>query len=337
MVVATALDYHDEHRDKQDMGLSMLAGQQMRFIVIIFALVIAFNSGVSIAQSSADIRLADNGLTSEQGRDAKWYLEQQQRLSADIAALQPQQAGTIDAYVVVVALDADPVFTRESREAAAVLSNRYNAAGRSILLASGPDSKSAQGSPANIAAALAAVAARMDLNEDVLVLYTTSHGNAKTGIAYQDGNNSFGMMSPSRLANLINGLGIKRRLILISACYSGVFISPMASDETVIVTAASERRASFGCTPGNDWTFFGDAMINHAMRQPISFEAAAKDAKKLIFDWENQLGVISSEPQMSVGTKSATWLSRLESQMPKTATTRVGRPAIETEKPVEPK
>ena len=120
---------------------------------------------------------------------------------------------------------------------------------------------------------------------------------------------------------------------MISACYSGVFIPPMQSDESIILTAASERRTSFGCTPGNDWTFFGDAMINNAMRKPQPLLAASKEAKKLTFDWENQLGVISSEPQVFIGEKSGVWLSALESRMPTTETPRVGRPAIEGDKP----
>lgn len=284
-------------------------------------------------QSVAEIRSSENGITTQQGRSAEWYLTQHQKLNQEIIELQPQQAGIVDAYIVVVGLDADPVFTRESRETAKVLSRRFGGAGRTILLASGNEGKTADGSPSNIAAALAAVAAKMDVNEDVLILYTTSHGSAKTGIVYQDGENGFGMLSPSRLANLVNGLGIKRRLIMISACYSGVFIPPMQSDDSIIITAASQRRTSFGCSPGNDWTFFGDAMINHAMRKPQPLSAAAKEAQKLIFDWENQLGVISSEPQVSFGDKTDAWLSVLESRMPKLETPRVGRPALLGDEP----
>ena len=306
----------------------------MRIFYVIAALAyVFFTPQIGYTQSVAEIRSAENGLTTQQGRSAAWYLAQHQNLNHEITQLQPQQPGMIDAFIIVAGLDSDPVFTREAKETARVLSRRFGGAGRTILLASGNDGKTANGSPGNIAAALAAVAAKMDVNEDVLILYTTSHGSAKTGIAYQDGDNGFGSISPSRLANLVNGLGIKRRLIMISACYSGVFIPPMQSDESIILTAASERRTSFGCTPGNDWTFFGDAMINNAMRKPQPLLAASKEAKKLTFDWENQLGVISSEPQVFIGEKSGVWLSALESRMPTTETPRVGRPAIEGDKP----
>jgi hypothetical protein len=306
----------------------------MRIFITLLAIIIVImlpQNGNS--QSIAEIRSAENGITTQQGRTANWYLVQHQKLANEISGLQAQQPGIIDAYIIAVGLDADPVFTREAKEAAKVLSRRFDSAGRTILLTSGNDGKSAHGSPSNMAAALAAVAAKMDVNEDVLILYTTSHGSAKTGIVYQDGDEGFGMVSPSRLANLINGLGIKRRLIMISACYSGIFIPPMQSSDSIIITAASQQRTSFGCNPGNDWTFFGDAMINHAFRKPQPLEAAVKEAKKLIFDWENQLGVISSEPQISVGSASNTWLLALESRMPATETPRTGRPAIAGDEP----
>ena len=78
----------------------------------------------------------------------------------------------------------------------------------------------------------------------------------KVGIIYKDGTNGFGMMGPRRLGDVINGLGIKRRLVMISACYSGIFIPPLSGEESIIITAASPVRTSFGCSPGNDWTFF---------------------------------------------------------------------------------
>ena len=45
-----------------------------------------------------------------------------------LATLQPQRKGVVDAYVVTVGLDSDPVFGREAREAGKVLSRRYDAA-----------------------------------------------------------------------------------------------------------------------------------------------------------------------------------------------------------------
>lgn len=283
------------------------------------------------AQSTEDIVAADKGVTSERGRDAAWYLDQHQRLSQAIAALKPQTPGKVDAYILVAGLDGDPVFQSESQETARVLSRRYNADGRTIWLAAGSPQGAAQGSPANINIALAAIAGKMDLSEDVLILYTTSHGNRKIGIVYQDGRQGFGMIAPRRLGQILNDLGIKRRLVMISACFSGEFIPFLASSDSIIITAASPVRTSFGCTPGNDWTFFGDALINNGLRTAAPLLDTATQATGLISQWEKQLDLQPSEPQISIGANSGLWLNDIEKSVPKEATKKVGKPAIESE------
>ena len=272
---------------------------------------------------------AGEGWSAEQGRDARWYLSQHKKLAAAIAAVAPQRPGIVDAFVVSISLDSDPVFTREATEAGKVLTRRYGAAGHSITLTTGDKSAFPQGSPPHLSAVLGAVAARMNLKEDVLILYTTSHGDATIGLAYRDGTNGFGMVAPKRLAALLDGLAIERRIILISACYSGVFVPKIASDHSIIITAAAADRTSFGCAPGNDWTFFGDALINHALRKPQSLDKAAAQAITLINQWEIDKGLMASLPQVSVGAKTASWLTPLEQQMPTAVTPRVGRPAVD--------
>jgi Peptidase C13 family len=272
---------------------------------------------------------ADNGWAVEQRRDANWHLDQHKKLSASLAALAPQRPGVVDAYVVSIGLDADPVFSREATEAAKVLTRRYGAVGRSVLLTAGSTGPAPQGSPANLATTLAAVAAKMDVKEDVLILYATSHGNAEVGLVYRDGQEGYGLIGPKRLARLIDGLGISKRMILISACFSGVFVPALKSDTSVIVTAASDVRPSFGCAPGNDWTYFGDALINTALRKSQPFDKAMTDAIILINAWESERGLDSSEPQVFVGDRTAGWLGVLEKRVPSVATAKVGRPAVD--------
>ena len=86
----------------------------------------------------------------------------------------------------------------------------------------------------------------MDPDDDVLVLYTTSHG-LKLGLAYHYGDTGYGVLSPARFKSVLEELGIKRRILLLSACYSGVFVDQMASADTAILTAAASNRTSFGC------------------------------------------------------------------------------------------
>lgn len=274
-----------------------------------------------------DVAGAQQGASWEQGRSAAWELSQQKRLSAAIAGLKPQRPGVVDAYVVAIGLDSDDVFEREATQAAAVLSRRYDGVGRTILLAA--DSATApNGSPAFLSTALAAVASKMNLKEDVLILYTTSHGGPDIGLAYRDGVHGYGLIAPKRMADLLNELKIERRVVMISACYSGQFVEALASPDTAIVTAADNDRTSFGCAPGNDWTFFGDALINHHLRKPVKFETASQEAISLIGTWEFAKGLTASKPRLFIGEKAKVWLALLERRIPAGATAMVGKPAI---------
>lgn len=260
------------------------------------------------------------------GRAAREVLAERRKLDAALATLQPQRKGTVDAYVVSIALDSDAVFAREAREAGKVLSSRYGAAGRSLTLA-GPDGRSDEypkGSIESLTVALARVAEIVDPAEDVLVLYLTSHG-ARQGLAYHDGDTGFGILSPSRLGSVLGELGIRRRMVLVSACYSGVFVPYLGTADTAIVTAASAERSSFGCEPDNDWTFFGDALINRALRKPGPFALAAADARGFIAGWEAQARLEPSEPQVAIGALANQWLRVLDDRAPKTASQSVGR------------
>ena len=275
--------------------------------------------------------LADGGVSIERGMTPARRLAEHRRLEASLAALKPQRPGVVDAYVLTIALDSDPVFAREAREAGRVLAARYDAAGRALTLA-GADGKGgpalAMGSPAAIDAALARIAELMDRSEDVLVLYTTSHG-APLGLAYNDGDQGYGAISPTRLWTVLSGLGIGNRLLLVSACYSGVFVPMLQSDTTAIVTASSADRSSFGCQAENDWTFFGDALVNRALRKRQPLATAAAEAQATIAGWERREKLDASRPQVAIGAGATRWLAALETRMPATNGAPVGRPAVE--------
>lgn len=270
----------------------------------------------------------------QRGQSARALLAERRRLDAALAALAPQRPGTVDAYVVAVALDSDAVFAREAREAGKVLARRYDAAGRTITLA-GPDGSAAglpKGSLTSLTLVLARIAELMDPAEDVLVLYSTSHG-AQVGLAYHDGDSGFGILAPSRLGGLLGELGIRRRIVLLSACYSGVFVPFLRSPDTAIVTAASAERTSFGCQADNHWTFFGDALVNNALRKPQPLAAAVTEASQAIAGWEASSGLQASQPQVAIGEAVSQWLPALEARGPRSATPPVGVPAISSMRP----
>jgi hypothetical protein len=287
----------------------------------------ALVSGADPAELSASLDLGPN---LERGRSARSELAEHRRLTAALAGLSAQRKGVVDAYVLVIGLDSDPVFGREAREAAKVLSRRFDSAGRTLVLAGGDGRGAADlpmGSLHALNLALARFAELMDSDEDVLVLYSTGHG-APYGITYHDGDEGYGVLTPARLAGLLGELRLRNRLLILSACYSGTFVPALWSDTTALLTAAAASRTSFGCEADNDWTFFGDALINRALRKPQPLAAASAEALRLVGEWEAGKKYEPSYPQVSIGSGVDTWLKPIEARMPKTATAPVGKPAV---------
>jgi hypothetical protein len=282
---------------------------------------------------------ASLGATSSPAQQVEWaavpeppaqQLAEHRRVNAALDSLKPQRPGVVDAYSVVIALDGDPVFGREAREAGRVIANRFDAVGRTIVLANdeGSSKADAPGSPHTLELALARIAEVMDRNEDVLVLYSTSHGEPDVGLVYKDRQRGAGLISPARLADILSSLGFKNRLLILQACFSGQFVRTLKDPSTIVITAAAADRSSFGCQAGNDWTYFGDALINHAFRQPLPLDIQLQRASALIAAAESRDGLTPSNPQVSVGSDTAKWLSRLEEREPKGASEPVGQSVL---------
>lgn len=251
-------------------------------------------------------------------------LADHRRMSAALAAMKPGRKGIVDAFVVVAGLDSDAVFGREAFEAGRVLSRRFDAAERTIVLAAGVGEDAVPASPANLAIALAQVG-ELAGDEDAVVLYTTSHGSAKQGIAFNDRARGRGAISPVRLKAMLDDAGVRNRLIIVSACYSGIFVPRLADDRSVVISAAAADRSSFGCDAGNDWTYWGDALLNRAFRKSQPLAAAFAEARASVAGWEAADKFKSSNPQISVGEDAGKWLEPLEARMPTATTAMVGR------------
>jgi hypothetical protein len=247
-----------------------------------------------------------------------------------IAALQPQRKGVVDAYVVVVALDSDPVFNREAREAGRVLAQRFDAAGRTLVLAGdeAADKGNAPGTPQDLALALRRVAQIMDPQEDVLVFYSTSHGIPDRGLVFRDAVRGTGLIGAADLGQLLDSLAFKNRLLILQACYSGQFVPVLENPGTIVATAAAADRSSFGCQAGNDWTYFGDALVNHALRQPLPLDIQFRRAKALIAAAEERDHLLASNPQVVIGSETSSWLNQLEARGPQSASQPVGQSAL---------
>jgi hypothetical protein len=215
-------------------------------------------------------------------------------MSKAFAQLAPQRPGVVDTYVLSAAFWNDPVFEAEAKEAAAVLGARYDAADRTIVLSAGRGAGAARtypaASPSNFQAALGKIGATIDPNEDVVVVFVTSHGGQDGAVALRELERMEGALRPLQLRAALQQANIRNKLVIVSACFSGHFIPPFISDAgATVLTAAAADKTSFGCEPSRDWTYFGDALFNHALRGGAGLLDSFNDATALIAAWENDL------------------------------------------------
>jgi hypothetical protein len=153
----------------------------------------------------------------------------------------------------------------------------------------------------------------MDLDEDVLVLMITSHGSREEGVAVTNGDLPLESLEPAVLARALQDSGIKWRVVIVSACYAGIFVEPLKNPYTLIITAADARHSSFGCDDEGDLTWFGEAFLQDSLPHAPSLEAAFSNTRALIRERESEEGLRHSRPQIYVGKLISTKLGSVES------------------------
>lgn len=244
---------------------------------------------------------------------------QRERIDAALAALAPQRAGTIDLYVVGFAGDgSERVFAQEVGYAAALFGQRFGATGRTLVLAN--DLRDPQARPlatlAGLRHALTGLARIMDPDEDLLLLWLSSHGSEHPELFVHLPPLRPAQIDPQTLRAALDEAGIRWRIVVISACYSGGFIDALADDSTLVITAARADRESFGCGPDAEITWFGRAFLVEALNAVADPIQAFELARRRIDAWEREAGFTSSLPQLRsaplLEIRLAQWLEALE-------------------------
>ena len=70
-------------------------------------------------------------------------------------------------------------------------------------------------------------------------------------------------------------------MIVVSACYSGIYTDALADDYTLVMTASNSTQPSFGCSNMANFTYFGEAYFKNQLQQHTSFVDAFYQAKDL--------------------------------------------------------
>jgi hypothetical protein len=131
-------------------------------------------------------------------------------------------------------------------------------------------------------------------------VYFTSHG-APLGIVVGDQ-----VVAIRSIGDIIdNSCHDRPSVVVISACFSGMFIPVLRAPNRVILTAARPDRTSFGCSEDLKYTFF-DQCVLETLPMVQDFLALADRVKECVAARETAEKVTPpSEPQLYVGTSIA--------------------------------
>ena len=199
----------------------------------------------------------------------------------------------------------EKVFAQEVGLASRVLGERYDIAGRSLSLIN--DQRDLEAAPlatvSGLTYALRGLAARMNLDQDVLFLAISSHGAQDPAIVVANSQLPLTDLTDEDLADALRESGIKWRVIIISACYAGGFIERLRDPQTIVITAAAADRTSFGCSNDSDLTYFGEAFYRDALPGARSLREGFDAAKAAIAERERRERVTPSNPQAYFGAK----------------------------------
>lgn len=128
------------------------------------------------------------------------------------------------------------------------------------------------------------------------LVYFTSHGAPQGVLIDQD------ILTPGILGRILDETCQSRpTVVIMSACFSGVFVRPLAQPNRMILTAARPDRTSFGCGADNIYPFFDDCVLKSSPAAK-DFAALALAVKSCVAVREIAEGMNPpSEPQVWIG------------------------------------
>jgi hypothetical protein len=244
---------------------------------------------------------------------------QRDLLDKEIAKLQPRTPGKVNLYAIVFAGDGSQnVFRNEAEYFDRVFSRRFGAAGHVLVLENNPASLSTRplATWTNLEDALDAVASKMDLQQDILLVYLTTHGSEDHTLLVDMDPLPLDQIGAGDLAGILGEHPFKYKVVVVNACYSGGFIPPLQGPGTMVITAARSDRSSFGCGEQSQLTWFGHAFLVDALNRTDDFQRAFALARAEVAQWEKRDRYQPSDPQISVGSgiaaQLATWRNGFE-------------------------
>lgn len=164
-----------------------------------------------------------------------------------------------------------------------------------LMIAPSPDEIA---DPHTIDAALAFVT---KAHQENCLLFMTSHGS-KDGFYLSQAGAKGGLLPPDVLDRWLDDhCGTRPTVVIVSACYSGIFMEQgMAQPNRIILTAARRDRTSFGCAADQTYTYFDRCLLD-SWTWVYTWQELYDRTRSCVLDREAELGAKPSEPQAYFG------------------------------------
>lgn len=167
-------------------------------------------------------------------------------------------------------------------------------------------------SPISAQAAVSSAAQATARTTRGCLLYFTSHGSPQ-GIIFGPA----AVVTPAGMATMARDwCGQRPTVIVVSACYSGVFLDALSGPNRMVMTAARPDRASFGCSEQATYPYFDGCVLETLPTAP-DFIALAHGARACVARREAEEGLTPpSEPQVRIGANMQMLLPTLRFSPP---------------------
>lgn len=241
--------------------------------------------------------------------------EDQQRLARQIESLAPERPGEMDAYFLAVGGDGtEAVFRRDIQVARAGLQAKFDIENRAIMLLNDREYETFPlATRPSIAKALVALDEQMNPEEDLLVIHLVSHGGSNGQLLLRQPGIDLPDLAPEDFAQMLAPLQARRKLLVVSACYSGHWINQLKDSDTLIMTSARDDRTSFGCGDDSEMTWFTKAVYQSVGLSLTDPDAMFEQVDKQIRTWEKDIEMEEEDwsyPQSHLGAGLRQWLGQ---------------------------
>ena len=132
--------------------------------------------------------------------------------------------------------------------------------------------------------------------KDGCLIYFSSHG-APNGVVVAQS-----ILPPGLLGAMLDRpCGTRPTIVIISACFSGVFVPDLAGPNRMVLTAARRDRTSFGCGETDKYPYFDDCFLQ-VSPHAHDFPTLATQVQACVAARELKEGMKPpSEPQVFIG------------------------------------